>query len=63
MDANLDIGSGEEAELSDADIDAFIRRNRDELNRSIAEARADLAAGKVSTLTMEEIIAKCMAKA
>ena len=39
------------------EIDAFVARNRDVLNASIAQAREEFARGIVSDKTIEEIIA------
>jgi len=62
MDAKIEPHDVEASELSEADFDAFIARNRDALNASIEQARAELAEGRVSTLAMEEIIALCTAR-
>ncbi|HEY1751897.1 MAG TPA: hypothetical protein VGG29_11565 [Caulobacteraceae bacterium] len=40
-----------------ADVDAFVARNRDELNDSIRRSRRELAAGKQSRRTIGDIIA------
>jgi antitoxin ParD1/3/4 len=45
-------------ELSEADIDAWIERNREALNASLQVARDQLARGEVDTRTFEEIIAE-----
>jgi hypothetical protein len=38
-------------------VDAFVARNRDALNDFIREARKQVAAGKISTKSIDEIIA------
>jgi antitoxin ParD1/3/4 len=45
-------------ELSEADIGAWIERNREALNASLQVARDQLARGEVDTRTFEEIIAE-----
>lgn len=45
-------------ELSEADVDAWIDRNREALKASLQEAREDAAAGRYDTRTMAEIIAE-----
>ncbi|HEY2071420.1 MAG TPA: hypothetical protein VGG48_17815 [Rhizomicrobium sp.] len=42
----------------DARTDAFIARNRDALNASIRQARHEVAEGKTSTKSMDDIIAE-----
>jgi len=44
-------------ELHQADSDAYIVRNRDVLNASIVQSRAELASGTVSTRSIDDIIA------
>jgi hypothetical protein len=44
-------------ERHQVDIDAYIVRNRDALNASIAQSRAELADGTVSTRSVDDIIA------
>ena len=39
-------------------VDDYIMRNRDALNESIRKGRKELAAGKVSTKSIDEIIAE-----
>ena len=39
-------------------VDDFVARNRDALNASIRKGRKELAAGKVSTKSIDEIIAE-----
>ncbi len=45
-------------ELTDADIDAWIDRNRDALKEALQEARDQIARGQISTLDIEDIIAE-----
>ena len=47
----------EQADLTEAQIDAFVARNRDALNESIAQSRAEVAQGIYSKRTVAEIIA------
>ncbi len=49
-------------ELSDADVDAWIDRNRDALKVALQEAREQIARGEVSELDMEDIIARGRAR-
>ena len=43
-------------ERHQADVDAFIVRNRTELNKSIARSRGEVAKGIQSTRTIDDII-------
>jgi antitoxin ParD1/3/4 len=45
-------------ELSEADVDAWIDRNREALRASLEVARQDAAAGRYDTRTMADIIAE-----
>lgn len=45
-------------ELSEAEIEAWIDRNREALKASMDIARQDLAEGRYDTRTMDEIIAE-----
>jgi len=45
-------------ELSEAEIEAWIDRNREALKASLDVARRDLAEGRHDTRTMDEIIAE-----
>jgi hypothetical protein len=45
-------------ELSEAEMDAWIARNRDAINESLVEARRDLAEGRAEPWDMEEIMAE-----
>jgi hypothetical protein len=47
-----------EPDLSETEIADFIARNSDALNASIEAAHAELSAGLISTLSMDEIIAR-----
>ncbi len=49
-------------ELSDADIDAWVDRNRDALKIALQEAREEIARGEVSEFDMEDIIARGRAR-
>ena len=40
------------------DVEDFIARNRDTLNASIRQSRADVAAGRISTKSVDDIIAE-----
>lgn len=44
-------------ERHQAEVDAFIARNRDELNTSIRRSRAEVGKGVQSTRTIDDIIA------
>jgi hypothetical protein len=44
--------------LSEAEMDAWIARNRDAINESLREARQELAEGKAEPWDMEEILAE-----
>ena len=46
-----------EQELSEAQVDAFISRNREALDESIRQAREQFARGEVSKRTIADIIA------
>jgi predicted RNase H-like nuclease (RuvC/YqgF family) len=48
----------EDDERHTVDVDDFVSRNRDALNQSIHEARQDVAAGKVSKKTIDDIVAE-----
>lgn len=43
-------------ERHQTDVDAFIGRNRDELNESIRRSRQEVGGGEQSTRTIDEII-------
>ena len=45
-------------ELSEAEMDAWIARNRDEINASLVRARQDFAEGKAEPWDPEEIMAE-----
>jgi antitoxin ParD1/3/4 len=49
-------------ELSDADVDAWIDRNREALKIALQEAGDQIARGEVSELDMEDIIARGRAR-
>lgn len=40
------------------EIDAYVARNREALNKSIVNGRKELAAGTISTKSIEDIIAE-----
>jgi antitoxin ParD1/3/4 len=44
-------------ELSQAEVDAWVARNRDAINESLREARQEFAEGKAEPWNSEEIIA------
>ena len=45
-------------ELSEAEMDAWIARNRDAINQSIIEADREFAEGNAQPWTMDEIMAE-----
>lgn len=45
-------------ELSEAEMDAWIARNRDAINESLREARQELAEGRAEPWDMNEILAE-----
>ena len=45
-------------ELSEAEMDAWIARNRDAINESLREARQELAEGRAEPWDMDEIMAE-----
>ena len=47
----------EEGDLTQVEMDAFFARNRDALNESLREVRANLAKGIRAKRTIKEIIA------
>ena len=57
--------SGMEKSLTDEaedQVDAFVARNREAIEASILQGRKDLAEGKVSTRTIDEIVAEIRAR-
>ncbi len=49
-------------ELSEAEMEAWIARNRDAINESLREARQELAEGKAEPWDMDEILADLRAE-
>ena len=49
-------------ELSEAEMDAWIARNRDAINESLREARQEFAEGKAEPWNMDEILADLRAE-
>ena len=45
-------------ELSEAEMDAWLARNRDAINESLREARQELAEGRAEPWDMDEIMAE-----
>jgi antitoxin ParD1/3/4 len=59
MDGNLrPLPSVEDDERYRDEMDAFIARNRDALNASIRRGRKEVAEGKMSSRTIDDIIAE-----
>ena len=49
-------------ELSEAEMEAWIARNRDAINESLREARREFAEGKAEPWDMDEILADLRAE-
>lgn len=49
-------------ELSEAEMEAWIARNRDAINESLREARQEFAEGKAEPWDMDEILADLRAE-
>ncbi|HEX3674806.1 MAG TPA: hypothetical protein VHU87_11065 [Rhizomicrobium sp.] len=48
----------EDDEQHGVDVDSYVARNRDALNVSIQRSRKEVAAGQVSSKTMNDIVAE-----
>ena len=48
--------------LTEAEMDAWIERDRDEINASLAQARQELAEGKATPWGIEEMLADARAE-
>jgi len=46
------------SELSEAEMEAWIARNRDAINESLREARQEFAEGKTEPWSMEDVMAE-----
>jgi hypothetical protein len=46
------------APLTEVEMEAWIERNRDEINESLEQARQELAEGKATPWSMDEIMAE-----